>query len=230
MKTRDGLVIWTVIPAYNEQKYIAPLLRKAKKHSDHVVVVDDGSIDSTAKHAEKEDVILLTHDVNLGKGAALKTGCEYALREMKKAKADLSKNIIIVMDSDGQHRPEDIPRFIRALKGKDIVFGSRKIGGEMPFVYRMGNSFINYISRILFRVDIEDTQSGFRAFRASVYEKIRWSASDYSIESEMIANVGRKSLKYSEISIDTIYKEAYKGTTIFDGVKIVFNMLRLKIR
>ena len=133
------------------------------------------------------------------------------------------------MDSDGQHRPEDIPRFVAALKNVDIVFGSRSLNKKMPFVLRFGNWFINKVNSTLFGVALGDTQSGYRAMTAQTYDKIKWKSTKYSVESEMIANVGRKRLKYKEIPIKTIYSDNYKGTTVFDGIKIVLNMLWWKI-
>jgi len=84
---------------------------------------------------------------------------------------------------------------------------------------------INKITQLLFKIRIRDTQSGYRAFTSRAYRKIRWKASNYSMESEMIANLGKHKLKYKEIPIRTIYTDRYKGTTVLDGIKIVFNMI-----
>ena len=207
---------WAVIPAYNEEKSIAEIIKKTKKYIDNVVVVDDGSKDKTKEIAEKSGAVVLRHIVNLGKGATLKTGCNYAL--MKNAK------FIVVLDADAQHDPDDIPRFIEKLEKYDIVFSYRKLGGRMPFVLRFGNWLISRTVMLLYNVDLIDTQSGFRAFSREAYKKIRWNASDYSMESEMISRAGKQRLKYVQIPISTIYSDKYKGTTILDGVKIVLNM------
>lgn len=159
--------------------------------------------------------------MNLGKGAALKTGCDYAARE--------GASIIVVLDADGQHEPREIPRFISELKDADVVFGYRRLNKKMPAVLRFGNWFINSVCGVLFGISLKDTQSGYRAFRADVYRKIRWSAVDYSMESEMIAKVGNNHLRYREIPIETIYGDRYKGTTVWDGIKIVFSMIWWKI-
>ena len=81
----------------------------------------------------------------------------------------------------------------------------------------------------LYGIDINDTQSGYRAFSAEAYKKIRWNASDYSMETEMISKAGKQKLKYVQIPIGTIYSDKYKGTTIIDGMKIVFNMVRWRV-
>ena len=85
------------------------------------------------------------------------------------------------------------------------------------------------MNQLLYNIKIKDTQSGYRAFSVEAYKKIRWRSSDYSMESEMIANVGKHKLKYEQIPIETIYTDRYKGTTVLDGVKIVFNMLWWRI-
>ena len=213
--------IWAVIPAYNEEKSIAEIVRKTKKYISNVIVIDDGSKDKTKEMAEKSGAVVLKHVINLGKGATLKTGCNYAL--MNKAK------YIVVLDADAQHDPDDIPRFIEKLKKYDIVFSYRKLNSKMPLVLRFGNWFISGVSRILYKVDLIDTQSGFRAFNIESYKKIRWNASDYSMESEMISKAGKQKLKYVQIPISTIYSDRYKGTTILDGMKIVLDMFWWKI-
>ncbi|MFQ5475055.1 MAG: glycosyltransferase family 2 protein [Candidatus Nanoarchaeia archaeon] len=213
--------LYIIIPAYNEEKHLATVLKRVRKYSSRIVVIDDGSKDKTSERAEQIGVTVLKHPINLGKGAALKTGCDYAVQQGAK--------ILIVMDSDGQHEPEDIPRFLEALKGKDIVFGSRKKSKNMPAVLKFGNWFLNESAALLFRIRISDTQSGFRAFTAKAYKKIRWEANNYSMETEMITNVRRNKLKYDEIFIKTIYGDKYKGTTVVDGMKIFLNMLWWRI-
>lgn len=213
--------IWAVIPAYNEESSIISIIKKTKKYLNRVVVVDDGSYDKTKEAAEKESAIVLKHIVNLGKGAALKTGCDYAIKK--------GAEFIIVLDADAQHNPNDIPRFIEKLKKYNIVFSYRSLSSKMPFVLRFGNFFISNIVWFLYGIKLNDTQCGFRAFSKKAYEKIRWNASDYAMESEMIARAGKQNLKYVQIPIQTIYSDKYKGTTIIDGIKIVFNMIWWKL-
>ena len=110
-----------------------------------------------------------------------------------------------------------------------MVFSYRKASKKMPMVLRFGNWFISTTAGIIYNVKITDTQSGFRAFSAEAYKKIRWDASDYSMESEMISRVGKQRLKYVQIPIQTIYSDRYKGTTVLDGMKIVLNMIWWKL-
>ena len=214
--------LFIIIAAFNEEKMISNVLKELTPKYKNVVVVDDGSADKTFETANKHEVTVLKHIVNLGKGAALKTGCEYAVNK--------GAEIMVFIDADGQHLPSDIPRFLKAIKGRDIVFSYRNFRKEMPLILKMGNNLINLVTHILFSLKIKDTQCGFRALRSEAYKKIKWQSTSYPVESEMIANTGRKRLKYSEIPIKTIYKEKYKGTTIFDGMKIILNMIKWRLR
>jgi len=209
--------VWAVIPAYNEEREIFGIIKKAGKYVDKVVVVDDGSKDLTNSIARAAGVVVICHIINLGKGAALKTGCDFAVKK--------GAEYIVSIDADAQHNPDDIPRFIEKLDKYDIVFSYRKLSGKMPLVLRFGNWLISRIVSMLYGVSLKDTQSGFRAFSKNAYKKIRWNASDYSMESEMISRAGKQRLKYVQIPIQTVYSDKYKGTTVIDGIKIVFNMI-----
>ena len=212
--------IWVVTPAYNEERNISKIIKGIKKYYKNIIIVDDGSKDSTLKIANKSNAIVLRHIVNLGKGAALKTGCDFAIKQ--------SAEIIIVLDTDAQHDPADIPKFIKNLKDVDIIFGYRKLDKTMPFILKFGNWFINKVIKFLYNVKLKDSQCGYRAFTAKTYKKVRWNATDYSMESEIIAKTGKYKLKYKEVPIETIYGDKYKGTTIIDGIKIVLNMFLWK--
>jgi UDP-N-acetylglucosamine---dolichyl-phosphate N-acetylglucosaminyltransferase len=214
---------YAIIPARNEEKHIAEVIKGALQQlpKEQIIVVDDGSNDATGEIAEKEKVIVLRHIVNLGKGAALKTGCEYALSK--------GADAMIAMDSDGQHSPEDMPRLLSALKDRDIVFTYREFSRKMPFLRNAGNRFIQILSALIFGIRIKDTQCGFRAFTKEAYEKIRWQVSDYSVESEMIARAGKNHLRFAQVPIETKYLDSYKGVTAIDGIRIVMNMIWWKI-
>ena len=216
--------VMAVIAAYNEAKHITTVLKGVRKYlpSDHVIVVDDGSTDQTSALALEQGAQVLRNIINLGKGAALKTGCDYALQEQA--------DIIIVLDADNQHDPNEIPTFLQAVNNHDIVFGYRKFNKNMPFVFKFGNTIIKYAIHVLYHMDLKDSQCGYRAFTALTYPKIRWSVSDYSLESEMIAHVGNHHLTYTELPIETIYADKYKGTTVLDGVKIVINLIMWRLR
>lgn len=215
--------IFIIIPGYNEESHIYDVVLRVKKQGfKNVVFVDDGSRDKSGELAKKAGAKVLRHIVNMGKGAAAKTGCDYALKS--------GADILVLLDADGQHKPEDIKKFIGKINNKDIVFGYRKLNENMPAVMRLGNWGINKSSHIINGIKVRDTQSGFRCMTADAYRKVRWTSNNYSMESEMISNVAKHRLKYAEIPIETIYLDGFKGTTVIDGVKIFINMLKFKIR
>jgi UDP-N-acetylglucosamine---dolichyl-phosphate N-acetylglucosaminyltransferase len=222
-KNMNQKKVFIIIPGLNEEKHIYDVVSRTKKQGfANVVFVDDGSRDKSGLLAKKAGAIVLRHIVNMGKGAAAKTGCDYALKN--------GAEIVVLIDADGQHKPEDIKKFLKKIENNDIVFGYRTLNGKMPFLMRLGNWGISMASRIINGVELKDTQSGFRCMTAATYRKVRWTSNDYGMESEMIANVARKKLKYAQIPIATIYHDNFKGTTVMDGIKIFIRIVKFRIR
>lgn len=213
-----------VIPAFNETDRLREVIRETVLQVDHVVVVDDGSREVLINHIPKDDrVTVLRHIINLGKGAALKTGVIWAIHH----RYDLA----VFIDADGQHDPKEIAHLLRPLatSNVDIVFGTRKFHGRMPLVARFGNLFLTKTMRFLYRVQVDDTQSGYRALRLSAFDKVSWLSARYAVETEMIVNTGKHKVPFTQVPITTIYHDKYKGTTIIDGLRIMFNMLTWRI-
>lgn len=210
-----------VIAAYNEQAHIQDVIKQTTPYVDKVIVVDDGSKDNTYQLASKTNARVLRHIINLGKGATVRTGCDYAIEQ--------GYEQIILLDGDGQHEPEEIPRFLKHLKHNDIIFGMRKKDKNMPGLYRLGNWGLTLISKLLFNIAIRDTQCGYRAMSAQAYKNIRWESNDYSMESEMIVRAGMNKLRHKEIIIKTIYHDKHKGTGVIDGALIAARMIKWKL-
>lgn len=210
-----------IIPAYNEETTIHEVIIKTKSFVPTIIVVDDGSLDNTTQEAARAGAIVLQHKVNLGKGAALKTGCDYAVQQ--------GAQKIITMDADGQHDPKEISSFISALDKHQIAFGSRKKPESMPVVFKFGNMVLTKTLQILYGVTVEDSQCGYRSFKADSYKNLRWEATDYYVETEMAIRAGKTKLKHVTIPIETIYADKYKGTTVLDGVAIVMKMIGWKL-
>ncbi len=209
---------FAVIPAHNEERHIAQVANETKKYCKNIVVVDDGSTDRTLEEAEKTGATVLRLAINLGKGAALRTGAEYANRNGAEA--------IVFIDSDGQHSPADIPRLLKALENFNIVFTYRNLKSEhMPLTKKFGNLVLNTLLKVLFGIRIIDTQCGFKAVTSRAYKTLSLTSSDYNIESEIAAKTGKYGLKFSQLPIETVYKDKYKGTTPIDGAKIAMMML-----
>ncbi len=211
-----------VIPAHNESKYIGSVVNQTKNYVDEVIVVDDASSDNTKELAEKAGAIVIRHIVNLQKGAALKTGCEAAI--------NLGADIIITLDGDGQHDPNEIPRLTEKLNQSDLVIGVREFNRNMPKTSRLGNIFLSKLSKLLFRTNLSDSQTGFRAFNAKIYPKIVWESADYGVETEMIKKISDNNISHEEVKIKTIYNDRYKGTTPLDGIKIAIKMISWRLK
>lgn len=211
-----------VIPAYNEEKTIAKIVRETRKFIPDVIVVDDGSNDGTGIEAKKAGAKVVRHIVNVGVGLATITGNEYAIRK--------GYEVIVNIDADEQHFPKDIPAAVGLLEKNalDAVFGSRFLthSKEFPWVLKFGNKFLTFTNRLMFGSNITDTQTGFRVFRVEAWKKLGIASSSYSICSEIAAKVGKKRLKYAEMPVETVFLDKFKGTTILDGIKIFINMLR----
>ncbi len=192
--------ICSIIPAYQESAAIAQVVRITQKYSTCVIVVDDGSSDKTGEIAKENNAIVLRHPLNLGKGAALRTGFNYALQ----GKCD----IIITLDGDLQHNPNSIPRFLSKIKeGFDIVVGSRYStqSEEMPFMRKLSNLITTQALRILFKIPVTDSQSGYRAFRRRVLKAISVRDNGFAAETEILIDAQRAGFSIAEVPIQTNY-------------------------
>jgi len=194
--------ITVVLPAFNEEVSIGSIVLLTMHYCDNVIVVDDGSTDRTAKIARDAGAHVIVHEVNKGKGAALKTGFTAA--------ADLGADIIVTMDSDGQHNPSDIPRLVAPIRDgtAEMVNGSRYLNHtdkNTPVYRRVGQTILDTATNMNSGLRITDSQSGFRAFAASTKNIFRFKAQGMAIESEMLADAGRSGLRIKEVEIGVRY-------------------------
>lgn len=213
---------WVIIPGLNEEKYIATVLKKVLKQTKNIIVVDDGSNDSMPKIAQRYTDHILSHSVNLGKGAALKTGCEYAFKK-------LGADAVVFLDSDDQHDPEELPLFYKALEDYDVVFGIRSFDDKMPLIRIMLNRLASFVIMVLFGAYIPDIPSGYKAFTKKAYKKIAWNANDYSVEMEIAARTAKYQIKYATVEIKTIYHDFDRGMTILDTVRMITRIISWRI-
>lgn len=217
--------ICILLPGYNEEKMIGQVVSKARKVINDVIVVDDGSTDDTYQIAKSAGAIVIRHEVNKGKGAALKTGFQYALEHNYQA--------VITMDSDGQHDVNDIPNFLNALsEGKaGIVIGSRmKDISTMPAIRKVTNKLTSYISSLLMHQKVDDSQSGFRLITSDVLRSIKLESDRYDMESEILIKASRAGFQIISVPIKTIYgQEKSKINPLIDTyrfIRLVFRSLR----
>jgi glycosyltransferase involved in cell wall biosynthesis len=198
------------IAAYNEARYIGSILLQARQYVDEVIVVDDGSKDNTAKIAELAGATVIRHDKNRGKGAAIQS----ILAEAKRRNPD----ILILLDADSQHDPNEIPSLIKAiLEGSDLVIGSREAQkGKTPTYRRIGQKVLLRSTRLLTKNRLSDSESGFRALSPKAIDELELKERGFAIESEMISDAADKNLKVAEVPISNIYTR--DGST-FNPVK-----------
>lgn len=211
-------VRYVIVPVYNEEKYLGKFLDSLLTVSRNVIVVNDGSSDRTRHIAESRGVICLNHIVNLGKGAAMKTGCEYAFR-VKKADS------VIVMDGDDQHDPADIAKFDIALrKGVDIALGVRSLDANMPLGRVIGNKSMSILINLLFHHYIADILSGYKAFTKNAYRRITWYSPGYEVETEIAVRIAKQNISYTEIPINTVYRGKDYGFNLLDAWRILMKI------
>lgn len=173
--------IVAVIPAYNEETTIGSVVLSTRQHVLRALVVDDGCTDRTAEMAQLAGAQVVSHLENLGKGAALKTGF----------RAARDADIIVTLDSDGQHRPSEIPKLLEPiLSGEaDVVNGSRYLNRgetETPGYRRVGQNVLDIATNLGGKMEITDSQSGFRAFHKNSFPAFKFRSMDHSIESEKL--------------------------------------------
>jgi glycosyltransferase involved in cell wall biosynthesis len=214
-------IISIIIPAYNEQLTIGKtisdtiLAMDSEKMPYEIIVINDGSTDNTARIAQRYKATVLSYQENQGKGYALRKGFQYA-----------QGDIVVTIDSDGAHEPKEIPGLIQPLlNGVDVVTGSRYLGGRMNTtagLNRIGNTLFNLTIMILTGKRITDSQSGFRAFKREVLQKIAPQSLGYDIEAEMTVKSLKNGFEFQERPIFCERRRYNKSKIrpLPDGVKI----------
>lgn len=221
----DSSAIWIVVPAFNEAKVIASVIHEIRFAGySNIIVVDDGSRDSTAEATRETGVTVLRHRLNRGKGAATKTGIEMAKRK--------GAHIIVTMDSDGQHDPQDIGHLIRPIENGecDVVLGSRLLHPRgMPWYKILHNKIGNLLVWYLYGLYVTDSQSGFRAYSRHAAEVINTNTDRYEYDSEVIREIYRYKLQYQEVPIAVRYTDYSMGKlhkqSLWNGLKTLYKIV-----
>lgn len=223
MITQMKNTAWVIVPAYNESEYLDKVLPKLSSQWKQFILVDDGSSDDTSKIAHRYTPHVLIHQINLGKGAALKTGCEYAFNE-------LQATDVVFFDADDQHDAKYIADMVTLLDTVPVVFGVRAFNNQMPLLRIMLNRVASIITLIFFGQYIPDIPSGFKALSKSAYQKIKWTSSDYSVEMEIAARVAQYKIPFEVVNIPTIYHDLDRGMTLLDILHMAFNVITWKVK
>ncbi|HET7712484.1 MAG TPA: glycosyltransferase family 2 protein [Thermoanaerobaculia bacterium] len=215
-----------IIPALNAENTLAPVVSGALAYVDEVLVIDDGSADRTAEVAASSGATVLRHDVNRGKGAALRTGFRHALERGCAA--------VITLDADGQHLPSDIPRFIDEYRatGADLIIGGRShlFWGMLP-QRRLANRFSAWAISNASGVPVSDSQSGFRLYSTHLLGRVTLRSDRFDMESEVIVRAGRGGFKVSTVPIglgfvDGVSTSHYRP--VVDTFRIAWAVLRTR--
>ena len=223
--------IITVIPAYNEEKRIVNVIKDCLKFSAKVIVIDDGSLDSTSNVASATGALVVKHKLNSGKGSAIRT----AINILR----DYQAEVIVLIDADGQDNPSFIPKLVEPiLSGKaDLVIGSRFTAGGLAGVPKykiIGNKILTFFTNLFsgFNYRLKETQCGFRAIRRDTLLNLNLKGAGFEIDSEILLEAFKSKSKIIEVPIqDKIVLEAIeKGTTILDGIKVILSLFHLSIR
>lgn len=223
-------IVSVVIPAYNEENTIGVVIEETIQIMEtlkipyEIIVIDDGSTDKTKEVASKYKVTLVSNGKNKGKGYALRKGLSHAQGE-----------IIITIDSDGSHKPKEIPDLIYPLyNGADIVMGSRFLGRKKDHtskLHLLGNHIINATIMILTRKKITDSQTGLRAFKKNILKEISLESYGYEFESELTVKCLKNGFKLEEIPISCERRKynLSKIKILSDGVRILRTILKYTI-
>jgi len=217
-----------IIPVYNEERVIKDVISSVLKRYRYVVCVNDGSTDASAFEVAKTDAYLVNHPINMGQGAALQTGIEFA-RNLP------GVEYFVTFDADGQHRLEDVEAMLAEIRtGKyDIILGSRFLGSTVGMklskhvILKLAIKFSNMTSGL----KLTDTHNGLRVFNRRVADEMQITLPDMAHASEIIEIIADKKYRYKEVPVTIEYTDysRAKGQSIINAVNIGFDMLLRKV-
>jgi polyprenyl-phospho-N-acetylgalactosaminyl synthase len=229
--------VWIVIPAFNEAEVMGEVIADVRSVFDHVVCVDDGSADGTGEIAARAGAHLVRHPINLGQGAAIQTGIEYARRQP-------GARVFATFDADGQHRVKDVAAMVDRLNAGDVdvVIGTR-FGGALagtteeatrpPLLKRIVLQTAARLSRRGRRLGLTDTNNGLRVFNKTVADGLNITMSGMSHATEFIMLIAENGWRVVEEPVEVLYTDysKSKGQPLLNGVNIIFDgFLRGRLR
>lgn len=214
---------WIVIPAFNEAAVIGEVVADVRSVFDNVVCVDDGSTDDTGEIARRAGAHLVRHPINLGQGAAIQTGVEYARKQP-------GAQVFATFDGDGQHRVKDLAAMVDRLCAEDVdvVIGTRfgaRVGARPPFVKRLVLQTAARLSRRGRRLGLTDTNNGLRVFNKKVADALDITMSGMSHANEFIMLIAENHWRVVEQPVEVLYTDysKSKGQPLLNGVNIIFD-------
>jgi glycosyltransferase involved in cell wall biosynthesis len=216
-----------VIPVYNEEPTIQAVIQKIQQipFEKEIIAVDDGSTDKTAEilsSLQENSLIVLKHEKNQGKGAALRTG-------FSKAAGD----IILIQDADLEYDPQDYQNLLQPiLEGKaDVVYGSRFLSGPhrvLYFWHYVGNKFLTLLSNMLSNLNLSDMETGYKVFKKEVLNQLKLKSNRFGFEPEFTIKIAKKNIKIYEVPISYYGRDYAEGKKITwrDGIAAIFALFR----
>lgn len=213
--------VWLIVPVFNEGQVIAEVIRNARKTFPNIVCVDDGSRDNSADEIRAAGAHLVQHPVNLGQGAAIQTGVEYARKQP-------GGKYFVTFDADGQHQIEDVVAMLERLRAEDvdIVVGTRFHGdtSHIPWIKRFVLKTVVFLSPRTRKLGLTDAHNGLRVFNRKVAEELNITLSGMSHASEIVQLIDRRGWRVAEEPVTILYTDysMAKGQSMINGVNIVF--------
>ncbi len=217
--------VYILIPAFEPDEKLLPFVEALRQQGYQVLVVDDGSGVGYVQifHEVSQQTMILTHEVNRGKGAALRTGLGF-LQEVPDCRA------VITADADGQHRIQDVNAVYEELKRSIFVLGSRRFTGKVPLRSRFGNTVTRMVFTVATGVRIRDTQTGLRGFHKDLFEQmIAIEGNRYEYEINVLLYAARNKIPICEVDIATIYEPGNKSShfhTIRDSYRVYSEIIK----
>jgi len=225
-KAQSNPKVVVCVPAYNEAKNILDIVHRARNYSNEVIVCNDGSTDNTATLAQQAGAIVVSHQKNSGYGRSIRTLFHKALER--------HADIVVTMDSDGQHNPEQIPEIVEPIlkSGYDIVIGSRFIGNKaavrMPFYRSLGIKTITKITKHASFKNLTDAQSGFRGYSRRALQTINLVEDGMQISTEILLRAGSNRLAITEVPVTISYdvEDASTHNFLSHGIGVLFSVIQ----
>lgn len=218
--------IVAVVPAYNEERFIASVVLKTRDYANQVIVVDDGSSDRTAELARQAGAYVVQLEHNQGKAGALNAGFNVALR--------FKPSVIVCLDADAQHDPSEIPQVIAPVlqEEADVVIGSRFLEkkSEIPSWRKVGQHTLTAVTNLTSGLKITDSQSGYRAFSPGAVAILKFRTGGLSVESEMQFLIEDAGLRVREVPISVMYQDGNKRNPVVHGLHVLDAILSLAAR
>ncbi|WP_311389802.1 glycosyltransferase family 2 protein [Corynebacterium haemomassiliense] len=212
---------WLIVPCYNEGTVIFDVLTHARETFPNIVGVNDGSVDNSAEQIRAAGAHLVDHPVNLGQGAAIQTGVEYARKQP-------GAQYFVTFDADGQHQEKDVVRMIERLRTEplDIIVGTRFAGQEnsqVPWIKRAVLKTVVMLSPRTKKLGLTDAHNGLRAFNRKVAEEMNIRMNGMSHASEIVSMIDKHGWRVDEEPVDILYTEysMSKGQSLINGVNIL---------